>query len=105
MKLAIYYNTTVKYGFKMELMQAFAKPIEDSGVRVRHFRGPEGFDVDKDYTHALIFNYQRFVAGQEPLKDRLRLRVDVWNHHKDNGTIWMFIILLCQLNKLMLILL
>ena len=90
MKLAIYYNTTVKYGFKMELMQAFAKPIEDSGVRVRHFRGPEGFDVDKDYTHALIFNYQRFVAGQEPLKDRLRLRVDVWNHHKDNGTIWMF---------------
>ena len=48
MKLAVYYNTTVKYGFKMELMQAFAKPIEDSGVRVRHFRGPDGFAVSDD---------------------------------------------------------
>ena len=38
MKLAVYYNTTVKYGFKMELMQAFAKIIEDSGIRVRHFK-------------------------------------------------------------------
>ena len=52
MKLAVYYNTTVKYGFKMELMQAFAKPIEDSGVRVRHFRGPDGFAVSDDFTHA-----------------------------------------------------
>ena len=36
--LAVYYNTTVKYGFKMELMSAFAKPIEESGIRVRHLR-------------------------------------------------------------------
>ena len=90
MKLAVYYNTTVKYGFKMELMQAFAKPIEDSGVRVRHFRGPDGFAVSDDFTHALIFNYQRWGPGQQPLKERLQLRVDVWEKYKTSGNIWMF---------------
>ena len=90
MKLAVYYNTTVKYGFKMELMQAFAKPIEDSGIRVRHFRGPDGFAVSDDFTHALIFNYQRWVPGQQPLKERLQLRVDVWEKYKTSGNIWMF---------------
>ena len=90
MKLAVYYNTTVKYGFKMELMQAFAKPIEDSGVRVRHFRGPDGFAVSDDFTHALIFNYQRWVPGQQRQKERLQLRVDVWEKYKTSGNIWMF---------------
>ena len=88
--LAVYYNTTVKYGFKMELMSAFAKPIEEGGIRVRHFKGPEGFEVADDFSHAIIFNYQRVKQNQEELKARLQLRVNVWNKYKESGNIWMF---------------
>ena len=56
--LCVYYATTVKYGFKMELMEAFAKPFENEGIHVIHHKGAGGFEV-KNTSHALIFNYQR----------------------------------------------
>lgn len=87
--LCIYYATTVKYGFKMELMKAFGKPISDDDIHVVHHKGAEGFDV-KSTSHALIFNYQRVAPGQEKLKERLQLRVNVWNKYKESGNIWMF---------------
>ena len=87
--LCVYYATTVKYGFKMELMEAFAKPLQDEGIHVIHHRGAGGFEV-KNTSHALIFNYQRVAPNQDKLKDRLQLRVDVWNKYKDSGKIWMF---------------
>ena len=40
--LCVYYATTVKYGFKMELMEAFAKPLEDEGIHVIHHKGADG---------------------------------------------------------------
>ena len=73
--LCVYYATTVKYGFKMELMEAFAKPFEDENIHVIHHKGAGGFEV-KNTSHALIFNYQRVAPNQEKLKDRLQLRVD-----------------------------
>ena len=66
--LCVYYATTVKYGFKMELMEAFAKPLQDEGIHVIHHRGAGGFEV-KNTSHALIFNYQRVAPNQDKLKD------------------------------------
>ena len=45
--------------------------------------------MSDDFTHALIFNYQGGY-WTTTLKERLQLRVDVWEKYKTSGNIWMF---------------
>ena len=55
--LAIYLTTTVPFGYKHNLMNAFGLPIEkDKGFhRVVYHNKPDTIDT----THSLIFNYQK----------------------------------------------
>jgi hypothetical protein len=87
-KLAVYMQTT-SGGFKNQLMKAFAEGVRtdlDGWEVVEH----NGLDLVNS-THALCFNYQRLK--EDKLRPGLKLRCDVWDKHKKDGSIWFMIVI------------
>jgi len=84
-KLAVYMQTT-SGGFKNQLMKAFAEGVRtdlDGWEVIEH----NGLDLVNS-THALCFNYQRLK--EDRLRPGLKLRCDVWDKHKKDGSIWFY---------------
>jgi len=83
-KLVVYLKTT-SGGYKGQLMKAFAEGVkaDSEGWNVELHSGLDLLNS----THALCFNYQRL---ENNLRPNLKLRCDIWNKHKTDGSIWFF---------------
>ena len=77
---------TTSGGFKNQLMKALAEGVRtdlDGWEVIEH----NGLDLVNS-THALCFNYQRLK--EDRLRPGLKLRCDVWDKHKKDGSIWFY---------------
>jgi hypothetical protein len=88
--LAAYMTTTVPFGYKRNLLEAFTQPIikdDEFDKVVLHNQ-----DSLIETSHSLIFNFQNPDSRNEtkPLRAGLDLRIQAFDKHINDGRIWMF---------------
>jgi len=88
--LTAYMTTTVPFGYKKDLLEAFTQPvIKDDQFEKVVLHEQDGL---METSHSLIFNFQNPDSRNEtkPLRAGLDLRIQAFDKHINDGRIWMF---------------